>query len=441
MVSRGGLQVALPALLIVALLSLHSTSTEGANILGVLPTWAKSHYVIGVEYLRLLAEIGHNVTVVTPFELADAPENYHEIVMDGILDASQGSNIWTNGLVGTPAPYSHVAHLMLGLTDRMLFWERMYNMLVGVGEQLYYDFRYLPKQKRYYEKAFPQPKLTFEQQMRNVSLILLNQHFSLGSARPYPPNMVEVGGIHIRKVKPLPSDLKRFIEEAHHGVIYFCMGSHIQSKHFPQEKRNAFIEVFAQLKQRVLWKYEDNAILNTPSNVLIQAWMPQNDILAHPNVVIFISHGGLLGTMEALFHGKPIIGIPIFGDQMTNVENAIRSGYGLKLDYDDLNKDRIREAIDIMLNDRTYASKASQHSRWFHDKPMTATENAVFWTEYVIRHRGAPQLRSPAVALNFLQYHSLDILTVVVIFISVILVLTVMLCNVCFRSKKKLKNN
>lgn len=66
---------------------------EAANILGVLPTWAKSHYIIGAEYLRAVALAGHNVTVITPFSLRNAPPNYHEVVMDGILDASAGELI------------------------------------------------------------------------------------------------------------------------------------------------------------------------------------------------------------------------------------------------------------------------------------------------------------------------------------------------------------
>lgn len=218
------------------------------------------------------------------------------------------------------------------------------------------------------------------------------------------------------------------------------MGSHIQSKHFPTDKRDAFVKVFSQLKQRILWKFEDDSIKNLPNNVLINSWMPQNDILAHPNVKLFITHGGLLGTTEALYHGKPIVGIPIFGDQMMNVEKAIQSGYGLKLEYELIGEASVRKVIDTVLGDRSYTERARQISRWFHDKPMTASETAVYWTDYVIRHRGAQQLQSPAVDLNLVQYHLLDVygvlLGVLLLTVAVVCKMVKMIRKLCVKSRK-----
>ena len=64
---------------------------------------------------------------------------------------------------------------------------------------------------------------------------------------------------------------------------------------WPVEKREAFVKAFGKLKQRVLWKYENETLPNNPGNIKISPWIPQRDILAHPNVKIFITHGGILG--------------------------------------------------------------------------------------------------------------------------------------------------
>lgn len=175
--------------------------------------------------------------------------------------------------------------------------------------------------------------------------------------------------------------------------------------------------MFTKLKERVLWKFEDETLPNQPSNVKIQAWMPQNDILAHPKVKLFITHGGLLGTSESLTHGKPMVGIPIFGDQMMNVEKGVRARYSYLLDYEDITEESVSKAINTVLETPSYTRTAQLISQRFRDRPMTAQQTAVYWVEYVIRHGGAPHLRSPALDLSLLQYHLLDVYGVLVIFV------------------------
>lgn len=113
-------------------------------------------------------------------------------------------------------------------------------------------------------------------------------------------DVISIGGAHIKPAKPLPTDIKKFIDEAKHGVIYFSLGTIVQSSKLPKEKLAAFFDTFKNLKQRVLWKFEDESLPGIPSNVMVRKWLPQNDILAHPNMVLFISHGGLFGTSESL---------------------------------------------------------------------------------------------------------------------------------------------
>ncbi|XP_062549714.1 UDP-glycosyltransferase UGT5-like [Armigeres subalbatus] len=331
-----------------------------------------------------------------------------------------GSSLWTDNLVGTSATPSYAAHFLLSYTDNMSFWQRFYNTIITAYDKLYYEWRYLPVQKKLYDAAFPNAKLTFEQQMKNVSLVFLNTHFSLGNPRSYPPNMIDAGGIQIQETKPLPQDLQKYLDDAKDGVIYFCMGSNIKSTHLPEEKRNAFLKAFSKLKQRVVWKFEDETMLNQPPNLMVRAWLPQNDILAHPNVKLFITHGGLLSTTEALYHGIPLIGIPIFGDQPMNVEKAVRGGYAVLLDYPDITEQTVEEAISTVLDDPSYSRNAKLVSDRFRDKPMSPKETAVYWTEYVIRHRGAPHLRTAALNLSLVQYHLLDVY--VAMFVIVLLV-------------------
>lgn len=330
-----------------------------------------------------------------------------------------GASMWANDLVGTPYPYSQIPHTFLSYTDRMTFVERTVNALIWNVDRLYYRNIFLPRQEEMYKRYFPNATLSFQQMMRNTSLVLLNQHFSLSFPQPYAPNMIEIGGIQINEANKLPDDIQHFIDTSEHGVIYFSMGSMLKGCNFPAEKRDAFIKAFSKLKEKVLWKYENTSLPNKPKNVLVKKWMPQNDILANPKVKLFITHGGLLGSTEALYHGKPLLGVPIYGDQRLNMARARKAKYGVDIEYEHIDEDIIFRSIRTILDDVTFTDNARIISDRFRDKPMSPAETAVFWVEYVIRHRGAPQLHSAIVELSYIQYNLLDVYGLVILIVAI----------------------
>ena len=52
----------------------------------------------------------------------------------------------------------------------------------------------------------------------------------------------------------------------------------------PEEYRQKFLNVFSKLKQRVIWKWETEDMTGLPPNVKLSKWLPQQDILGHPNI-------------------------------------------------------------------------------------------------------------------------------------------------------------
>lgn len=116
--------------------------------------------------------------------------------------------------------------------------------------------------------------------------------------------------------KPLPSDIKAFIESAQHGVVYFSLGGNLKPSKMSDEKKRAIQEALSKLKEKVIWKWDDETLDVDKDKFMVRKWLPQDDILAHDNVKLFVTHGGLLSCTESILRGKPIVGIPIFGDQM-----------------------------------------------------------------------------------------------------------------------------
>lgn len=50
-------------------------------------------------------------------------------------------------------------------------------------------------------------------------------------------------------------------------------------------------------------------------NILVRPWLPQQDLLGHPAVKVFLTHGGIHSIYEGLWHGKPMVVMPLAVDQ------------------------------------------------------------------------------------------------------------------------------
>jgi len=81
-------------------------------------------------------------------------------------------------------------------------------------------------------------------------------------------------------------------------------------------------------------------------------------------------------------------------------------------------------SFNIILNKFRFTENAKRMSTIFHDRPMSALDTAVYWVEYVIRHKGAHHLRTAAVKLKWYQYLLID----VILFIIITLLLIIFVC-------------
>ncbi|XP_063832426.1 UDP-glucosyltransferase 2-like [Ostrinia nubilalis] len=277
----------------------------------------------------------------------------------------------------------------------------------------------------------------------NASLVLSNDHHASGNTPKTPQNWKFVGGFHIEApVKPLPENLKTIMDNAVHGVIYFSMGSVWNSELIPKQITDGLLETFGELKATVIWKYEGK-LPNLPKNVHIVKWAPQQSILAHPNCKLFITHGGLLSSTEALHFGVPIIGVPISYDQFLNIEKAVTRGYALQVALSYNLPEELRSAINVVFDNPKYRDQVKKLSKIYHDRPIAPGKELVHWIEHVIRTQGAPHLRSPANLVPFYQKAYLDILMIAIAVVALVIYLK----NLMFgesnkrQSKKKYKRN
>lgn len=277
--------------------------------------------------------------------------------------------------------------------------------------------------------------------IRNVSLVLVNTHFTSSGPRPLLPNLVEVGGLQVKpEPAPLPEDLKTFLDNAKDGAILFSFGSNAKSIYIPEDKQKIILKVFSKLKQRVIMKWESDVLPGKPDNVLISKWLPQDDILAHPNIKAFISHCGYGGVIEAKSNGVPIIGVPLGADQKGNADKIVEEGWALRLDMTDITEESLTNALKEIMNNPKYRDIVKKQAILAKDRPLSAQDTAVYWVEYVLRHKGAPHLHYPGADLNFFQANSIDVILFIIAIIYAVFKTIKFICGFIFCRSKKNKN-
>lgn len=66
---------------------------------------------------------------------------------------------------------------------------------------------------------------------------------------------------------------------------------------------------------------------------------------AHPNVKLFITHGGARSLEEAVFYKVPIIGLPLVKSRKVFINEITRHGAGEILDPYNLDKETVKATI------------------------------------------------------------------------------------------------
>nr|ADC91919.1 UDP glucuronosyltransferase 1 family polypeptide a2 isoform 1 [Danio rerio] len=340
-----------------------------------------------------------------------------------------------------PAPPSYVPQTFTHFTDRMNLWQRSINFVRALLQ---------PKAcKQIFARAdeiashLLQRKTSMVEIFSRAALWFLRFNFALEFPRPVMPNMVMIGATVNQKPKPLTHELEEFVNgSGEHGFVVFTLGSMVSQ--LPEAKAREFFEAFRQIPQRVLWRYTGPVPENAPKNVKLMKWLPQNDLLGHPKVRAFVTHGGSHGIYEGICNGVPMVMLPLFGDQGDNAQRLVSRGVAESLTIYDVTSEKLLVALKKVINDKSYKEKMMKLSAIHRDRPIEPLDLAVFWTEFVMRHKGAEHLRPAAHDLNWIQYHSLDVIGFLLLILLTVIFVTVKSCMFCFRkcfkkSQKKKK--
>ncbi len=110
---------------------------------------------------------------------------------------------WANARVGNLENPAYVGNVLLPYTDRMSFFQRVFNVfyfLYTSASRAYYNTLTTELNRKHFGAEVPD----VQEVLRRTSLVFVNSHFTFDIPRPFPPNVIEIGGIHLPPVQPLP---------------------------------------------------------------------------------------------------------------------------------------------------------------------------------------------------------------------------------------------
>ncbi|XP_035681657.1 UDP-glucuronosyltransferase 2A3-like [Branchiostoma floridae] len=344
---------------------------------------------------------------------------------------------------GVPIPPSYVPSLGTDFTDDMTFGQRVQNVALSTFLSVV-TRQDLSRAFDGLVRTYVGENETIQSVTSRTDLWLYRTDNVLDFPRPRMPNMVQVGGLNVLEAAPLAEDMEAFVQSSgDDGMIVVSFGS--MFKTMSTEKQEVFAAAFARLRQKVVWRYVGEKPTGLGNNTKLLAWLPQNDLLAHPKTRAFITHAGSNGLYEALHHGVPMVCLPLFSDQPANAARVVARGLGVKLDFSTVTSDQLYQAVLHVVTNTSYRETAARLSRLHRDQPQSPMERAVWWIEHVIKHGRLPHLRARVVELPWYQYYLLDVSAFLLAVCAAVLGIVWYSCSffcrkICCKSVGKLKS-
>uniref|UniRef100_UPI00398E3AAB 2-hydroxyacylsphingosine 1-beta-galactosyltransferase-like n=1 Tax=Pristiophorus japonicus TaxID=55135 RepID=UPI00398E3AAB len=408
--------------------NIFSGKLTSLQLFGILESYTANcgQMVANQDLEERLREERFDLLLVDPNEMCGFV--YAEIL--GVKHVTFSTGLWFPAELGAPSPVAYVPEFNSLMTDRMNLLERAWNSLIYVVSRIGTRCAILPKYDAIMKKHNVKLSRSMMEIVQGSSMFLLCTDIALEFPRPSLPTVAFVGGILTGRANPLPEDLASWVEDTLDGVVVVSFGAGV--KYLSDDLTEKLAAALARLPQKVLWRFFGKKPSCLGNNTKLMEWIPQNDLLGHQNVKAFLSHGGLNGIYEAIYHGVPVVGIPFFGDHYDIMTRIHAKRMGIFLSWHTMTKEDIYQAVVTVATDPRYKKQAMYLSKLHQDQPLHPVNRSVYWLDYVLRHDGATHLRPALYDLSFYQYYMLDVL-------AAFTVSAILFCYCSFKMVRKLK--
>ena len=316
-------------------------------------------------------------------------------------------------LLREPGLPSFVPFVLSQKSEKMSFWERLTNTFD------HWYFYQLPSPSRLNVSLLQRhaPAISGWNQLLENSLLYLEfRDHILEWPQPTMPNHIRLFGLSYHEPKNLTQELDTIASQ--NEIILVSFGS--MGGKLPLKYVDKLMETFQRFPDYAfIFSYSGDVarLARKPAaNVYIFSWLPQNDLLAQRRSRLFITHGGHNGQSEALFHGVPMMTMPLYFEQFHNAFRVQSHKFGLTVNIYEFTPNELEMAIREVLHNPIYTANVKHASAILRSLP-DSVKVAGNWIEHVMRF-GSEHLRTSAYNLTWCQYLMIDVLGALAIVVS-----------------------
>ncbi|KAJ9063931.1 hypothetical protein DSO57_1035777 [Entomophthora muscae] len=258
-------------------------------------------------------------------------------------------------------------------TESLSFMQRFHRKVI---DPLIEHYRYYPmvKDTNVIRAKYNVPPASHPFGDFSTSLGLASSFIGFEASILFPPNIRMIGPIKSISYPPLTPDLAQFLE-THPKTLYIAFGSIVILGDYDIE--NLVLGSLAALEEGsidgVIWglgnslqedfpemfKFNgteitrDQLFSGEQPHIKLLPWAPQTAILEHESTKLFISHGGLESSFEAILSGTPILCMPFLGDQFRNARKLEDAGIAKYINRANATPTTVSSDIKHILQDTT----------------------------------------------------------------------------------------
>ncbi|KXN67514.1 glycosyltransferase family 1 protein [Conidiobolus coronatus NRRL 28638] len=247
-------------------------------------------------------------------------------------------------------PYLTISNGLKPTTiENYSFWDRFNHGIIDPIKDLLFFYPILSNLNQV-RKEFGIPEKVALTQFTNMGLGLANSYIGFENPRSLSSHVFPIGPIVPDTLPQLSQELNEFLN-SRQKILYIAFGSLIKFKsnlstnmleHFQRLLNEGWIDgiIWGGLKntksEEFPKSYTVNGVEYSTEKILEGAhddfkflkWAPQDAILNHENVKLFITHAGLDSIYESVQSGTPMLAIPFFMDQPRNAVLIKEHGIG-----------------------------------------------------------------------------------------------------------------